>query len=78
MAVPVYTIEQLTALITNIDAQIASGVSRAGYDGKNVEMRSVNELIQIRNDYNSQLNDLLGVTHRRRKYLTTTRSDKGL
>ena len=46
---------QLMQQLNQITVQIASGVSRASYEGKSSEFRSLEELYKIRDDLMAQL-----------------------
>jgi hypothetical protein len=52
------TLQQQAALqaqLTDVQTKIASGVSRASYDGKSADFRSLEELYKIRDDLQVQL-----------------------
>ena len=51
------TNELLTANLAAIEAAIASGVTRATYDGKSTEFRSLAEMRSIRDDLRRQLGE---------------------
>ena len=56
----------LTAQLADIQAKIASGVSRASYEGKSADMRELSDLYRIRDDLMTQL----GLTRRVRRTAT--------
>ena len=49
------TILILQQQLAAVQAQIASGLESASYDGKNVSMRSLNDLYKIRDDLLTQI-----------------------
>ncbi len=60
------TLQQQTTLqaqLAQVQAQIASGIERASYEGKSADFRSLEELYKIRDDLQAQL----GLTNRVRR-----------
>ena len=72
------TTDDILSRIITLKAQIASGVSSAGYGDKRTEFRSLTELRQILNDLEEELAGLLGQGGRVRQIRMTTQADKGL